>query len=95
MRLVKAHAFGNDFLLADAREAAALGDAAALARAVCARHSGLGGDGLILVQSAGTQASMCLLNADGSPSEISGNGLRCLAAWMASTRTSTSGYSWT
>ena len=83
MRLVKAHAFGNDFLLADAREVAALGDAAALARAVCARHSGIGGDGLMLVQSAGTQASMRLLNADGSPSEISGNGLRCLAAWMA------------
>jgi diaminopimelate epimerase len=83
MRLIKAHAFGNDFLLADAREAAALGDPALLARAVCERHRGLGADGLMLVESAGTRASMRLLNADGSPSEISGNGLRCLAAWMA------------
>jgi len=83
MRLIKAHAFGNDFLLADAGEAAAHGDPAALARATCARHSGLGGDGLMLVQFAATRASMRLLNADGSPSEISGNGLRCLAAWMA------------
>jgi diaminopimelate epimerase len=83
MRLLKAHAFGNDFLLAKTHEAAALGDAAALARAVCARHSGLGGDGLMLIDFHGTTASMRLLNADGSPSEISGNGLRCLAAWMA------------
>jgi diaminopimelate epimerase len=83
MRLIKAHAFGNDFLLAEARDAAMLGDPALLARTVCARHSGLGGDGLMLVERSGTWASMHLLNADGSPSEISGNGVRCLAAWMA------------
>ena len=83
MRLIKAHAFGNDFLLADARQAAEAGDLAELARSVCERHRGLGGDGLMLVEDSGTHASMRLLNADGSPSEISGNGVRCLAAWIA------------
>ena len=78
--LVKAHAYGNDFLFIPRDDAEDL-DPAALARAVCARHTGIGGDGLILYTSApdGT-ARMTLINTDGSPSELSGNGLRCLAA---------------
>ena len=82
MTLVKAHAFGNDFLLLDAREAPG-GDLSALARAVCDRHRGLGADGLLIFTAGDHGGSMRLLNADGSPSEISGNGLRCLAAWLA------------
>jgi diaminopimelate epimerase len=78
--LAKAHAYGNDFLFIPAEQAEGR-DAAGLARDVCARHTGVGGDGLILYTIApdGT-ARMRLLNADGSPSELSGNGLRCLAA---------------
>ena len=86
MKLVKAHAFGNDFLLVDQREAADHPDHPALARAICDRHRGIGGDGLILYSSAQPIVSMRLLNADGSPSEISGNGVRCLAAWVAASR---------
>jgi diaminopimelate epimerase len=82
MKLIKSHAFGNDFLLVDAIELPG-GDRAALARAVCDRHRGLGADGLLIFTVDGQRASMRLLNADGSPSEISGNGLRCLAAWLA------------
>ena len=83
MRIVKAHAFGNDFLLLDDAPAPA-GDRAALARAVCERHRGIGADGLIFFRSSGSlAASMALLNADGSYSEVSGNGVRCLAAWLA------------
>lgn len=83
MTLVKAHAFGNDFLLVD--EAGLGGEAghAAIARAVCERHRGIGADGLLIYAMHGDHASMRLLNADGSSSEVSGNGLRCLAAWMA------------
>jgi diaminopimelate epimerase len=85
-RLVKAHAFGNDFLLLD-EEAAGVpagADRAALARAACDRHRGIGADGLIFFRRSGQfSASMALLNADGSYSEISGNGIRCLAAWLA------------
>jgi diaminopimelate epimerase len=83
MKLVKAHAFGNDFLLVDATEIAGAADRPALARSVCERHRGIGADGLIVYEPTGTGASMQLLNADGSPSEISGNGVRCLAALVA------------
>ena len=55
-------------------------DLAVLARMLCARHTGIGGDGLIVYAFTADGATMRLLNADGSPSELSGNGLRCLAA---------------
>jgi diaminopimelate epimerase len=79
--LAKAHAYGNDFLFA--RHDGVRGDAAALARALCNRHEGVGADGLILYSIRPAAATMRLLNADGSPSELSGNGLRCLAALVA------------
>ena len=89
--LVKAHAFGNDFLLVEGRAVgpafmAGRTDLAAFAREVCDRHRGIGADGLIVYRTASGGAAMKLLNADGSPSEISGNGVRCLAAWIASQR---------
>jgi diaminopimelate epimerase len=83
MNLVKAHALGNDFVLLDGRDVPDAGDLPTLARHVCNRHRGLGADGLIVYAPDARGASMRLLNADGSPSEISGNGLRCLAAWIA------------
>jgi len=88
MTFVKAHAFGNDFLMIDAHEVAGIEDRSALARNACDRHRGLGADGLIVFEicDGGALISMRLLNADGSHSEISGNGVRCLAAWIASTQ---------
>ncbi len=79
MTVTKAHAYGNDFLFAN-RDAVAGRDLPALARQLCARHTGIGGDGLILYSFTEDGATMHLINADGSPSELSGNGLRCLAA---------------
>jgi diaminopimelate epimerase len=81
VRIVKANAYGNDFLLAP--DDGSIGDPPAFTRAVCARHLGVGADGLILFTMNGTHATMRLWNADGSASELSGNGLRCLAAHMA------------
>ena len=87
--LIKAHAFGNDFLLIDEAALPPAVDRAAFARAVCDRHRGIGADGLIVISGRqgagepGSRISMSLLNADGSHSEISGNGVRCLAAWVA------------
>lgn len=84
MHLIKTHAYGNDFLLLDERQLPAASDRVALARAVCQRHRGLGADGLIMFGvSSPSSARMSLLNADGSYSEVSGNGVRCLASWMA------------
>lgn len=86
MKTVKAHAFGNDFLLVEESELGTTTDRPALAREMCERHRGIGADGLIIYASGPRGARMSLLNADGSYSEVSGNGVRCLAAWLARTR---------
>jgi len=85
MKLIKAHALGNDFLLIDAADTGSARDVPELARAVCERHRGIGADGLLIFSRTANPVTMRLLNADGSASEISGNGLRCLAAWLAHT----------
>jgi diaminopimelate epimerase len=91
LSLAKAHAYGNDFLLIPHDRAEGL-DPHALARQTCARHTGVGGDGLILYTIAPDgSARMTLYNADGSPSELSGNGLRCLAALVLHMRYRQSG----
>jgi diaminopimelate epimerase len=80
LRLAKAQALGNDFLLAN-RESAPE-DVAPLARRLCERHEGVGADGLILYGIDREGIAMRLLNADGGEAEISGNGLRCLSAYL-------------
>ena len=84
LNVTKGHAYGNDFLLTPAE--GVTGDLPALARALCDRHRGIGADGLILYTLRERGATMKLLNADGSWSELSGNGLRCLAALVARTQ---------
>jgi diaminopimelate epimerase len=86
LRVAKGHAYGNDFLLAPEDAALSLtadSDLPALARDLCHRHEGIGADGLILYTVRESGATMRLWNADGSASELSGNGLRCLAAFVA------------
>lgn len=90
MRVTKAHAYGNDFLLMEEAELPAGIDRPDLARRMCDRHRGIGADGLMIYTIAGAaddasgpRASMRLLNADGSRSEVSGNGVRCLAVLLA------------
>jgi diaminopimelate epimerase len=77
--VVKAHAYGNDFLYIEERHAQDR-DHIGLSRAICERHTGIGADGLILYRLVPGGAAMKLLNADGSHAEVSGNGLRGLAA---------------
>lgn len=86
MRVVKAHAYGNDFLYVAAGAIAGGSDMPGLARRLCSRHTGIGADGLIVYASTEAGARMRLLNADGSPSEVSGNGVRGLAALVARER---------
>jgi diaminopimelate epimerase len=80
MKVAKAHGLGNDFLMV--AEADAPRDVAAFARRLCDRHIGLGADGVLLHAPAPDGVRMRLINADGGEAEISGNGLRCLAAYM-------------
>jgi diaminopimelate epimerase len=79
LRVTKAHAFGNDFLYVEEGLTAGR-DVPSLARALCDRHAGIGADGLIVYRPLPGGAAMRLTNADGSPSEVSGNGVRCLGA---------------
>jgi diaminopimelate epimerase len=81
LRFAKAHAYGNDFIYVDS---ALVGDAplVRLARDMCDRRTGIGADGLILYTRLDEGASMILLNSDGSRAEVSGNGLRGLAALL-------------
>lgn len=82
---VKAHACGNDFLIVDSRHAP--DNLAAFTVAVCDRHRGIGADGVEYVYNdPQVDARIRLLNADGSNAEISGNGTRCVAAWLISER---------
>src|SRR5690349_21572552 len=70
MNIVKAHAFGNDFLLVEEAQIASCSDRPALARELCDRHRGVGADGLIAYANGPRGARMNLLNADGSYSEL-------------------------
>jgi diaminopimelate epimerase len=86
MHVVKAQALGNDFLLVEESQLGSAADRPTLTRELCDRHRGIGADGLIAYASGPRGAHMALLNADGSYSEVSGNGVRCLAAWLARMR---------
>jgi diaminopimelate epimerase len=79
---VKAHACGNDFLIID--EPLAQRRHAELARKLCARNTSVGADGIeFLERRANGDFFLRLFNADGSEAELSGNGTRCVAAWLA------------
>ncbi|MBS1814065.1 MAG: diaminopimelate epimerase [Acidobacteria bacterium] len=79
---VKAHACGNDFLIVE--EEHARDDHAALARRLCARNTSVGADGVeFLERKPDGEMLLRLFNADGSEAELSGNGTRCVAAWLA------------
>jgi len=82
---VKASACGNDFLLVDAVsvEGAAVEDLFKLTRRMCDRHEGVGADGVEwMYPHASADVEIRLINADGSEAEISGNGTRCVAAYV-------------
>ena len=78
---MKASACGNDFLIIDGTLAPT--HLAEWTRQVCDRHNGVGADGVEWLFSAkDADVEARLINADGSPAEISGNGTRCVAAYL-------------
>jgi diaminopimelate epimerase len=79
---VKASACGNDFLLIDFALIPP-SEAQAFTRRICHRHDGIGADGVEWMLSHPTaDVEIRLINADGSEAEISGNGTRCVAAYL-------------
>jgi diaminopimelate epimerase len=80
---VKAHACGNDFLIVE--EPFAQRRHAELSRKLCVRNINIGADGIeFLERRANGDLFLRLFNTDGSEAELSGNGTRCVAAWLAS-----------
>ena len=78
---VKASACGNDFLILDGVYAPA--DIADFSRRIADRHEGVGADGVEwLFPTEGADVEASLFNADGSNAEVSGNGTRCVAAYL-------------
>ena len=83
LRFTKMQGCGNDFLVFDPGEVEGI-DLPELARSACDRHFGVGADGILVPVSSGiADLEMVYLNSDGSPSEMCGNGLRCLARYAA------------
>ena len=84
MRFTKMHGIGNDYVYVNCFEEPLPADPAELARRVSDRHFGIGSDGLILIcpSDSGADARMRMYNADGSESEMCGNGLRCVAKYV-------------
>lgn len=87
MEFAKLHGLGNDFLVGNASEAGGpQRSLAALARKICDRHLGVGADGILYYQPTvgdrDAEFSTLIFNADGSRAEMSGNGVRCLAAFL-------------
>src|ERR1700756_1519890 len=77
----KASACGNDFLIIDGPLVSS--DLAEMTKRICERHNGVGADGVEwLFPSVDADIEARLINADGSPAEISGNGTRCVAAYL-------------
>jgi diaminopimelate epimerase len=83
MRFTKMHGIGNDYVYVNCFEEKLPADVAKLAIEVSDRHTGIGGDGLILIcPSEVADARMRMFNADGSESEMCGNGIRCVAKYV-------------
>jgi diaminopimelate epimerase len=83
MRFTKMHGAGNDYVYVNCFEETIRENVAELARQISDRHTGVGGDGLILIcPSERGDARMRMYNADGSEAEMCGNGVRCVAKYV-------------
>ena len=83
LNFTKMHGLGNDYVYVEAFTQPLPEDVTDLARRISHRRFGVGGDGLIVIRpSAVADARMQMLNADGSESEMCGNGIRCVARYL-------------
>ncbi|MGB8951642.1 MAG: diaminopimelate epimerase [Candidatus Aminicenantales bacterium] len=87
MKFTKFHSLGNDFLIIDQDEVTEILRIDEFAQKICERHTGVGADGLLLISVKDREKGIVnfrIFNADGTEAEISGNGLRCAAAFLYS-----------
>ncbi|MGH8004524.1 MAG: diaminopimelate epimerase [Limisphaerales bacterium] len=79
LKFHKLEAAGNDFVLVEEKHLPG-GSYGNLAKRLCHRHTGVGADGLIVLEKGrAAKRRMRIFNADGSDGQFSGNGARCLA----------------
>ena len=84
MRFTKMHGAGNDYVYINCFDEPVPRDIPATAIAISDRHTGVGGDGLVLIcPSEVADARMRMFNADGSESEMCGNAIRCVAKYVS------------
>ena len=100
LQFSKYHGLGNDFLILEGRQGqlptAIIEPDPGWVRRVCDRRFGVGGDGVILAlpPQAGGDLRMRIFNADGSEAEMCGNGIRCLARFLADSDGNAPGFCW-
>jgi diaminopimelate epimerase len=83
LQFTKMHGAGNDYVYVSGFDQSLPADLSALSVQVSDRRFGIGGDGLIaILPSAVADARMRMFNADGSESEMCGNGIRCVAKYV-------------
>jgi diaminopimelate epimerase len=82
MRFWKGQALGNDYVLLQTGDPPADVPGPSLFRALCDRHRGVGGDGVLVVSVAQRPFPLRIYNPDGEEAEKSGNGLRIFGAWL-------------
>ncbi len=85
VEFTKYHGLGNDFILIDNRSSSVPVVTPEQAIKLCDRHFGIGADGIIfaLPPQQGNDYTMRIFNSDGSEPEMCGNGIRCLARFLA------------
>ncbi len=85
MKFAKFHSLGNDFLIVEEGKLKGIEEKPVLARQICERHTGVGADGLLIIRVKDKSKGLVnfrVFNADGTEAELSGNGLRCAAAYL-------------
>lgn len=81
----KFHGFGNDYIVIERTKISQTADLSELAKAICNRHTGVGGDGIAVQEKLDgvTADYFCeIVNPDGSIAGFSGNGTRCAVAYL-------------
>ena len=81
----KFHGFGNDYIVFEAKDLPAIENLNDFAEKVCHRHTGVGGDGIAVLEKlsgAAADYSCRIINPDGSEAGFSGNGTRCAVAYL-------------
>jgi diaminopimelate epimerase len=84
-QFTKFHGLGNDYLVIEVEQLAAIDDLGDFARRICNRHYGAGGDGIAIIgksESPEADFTCRIFNPDGSEAGLSGNGTRCAVAYL-------------